>query len=258
MKPTEREPGASVDDTRVYTGSRDLGYKCWGVKPPEVDIEHYWAIRDPEKTRDQAETYHKLPDSASTVASPPQEDSPPGTKRKPGRPRKSPNINDDDRVKKATTPPPKTNENTRRSGADKVDDGNPNIGEQSRKTTASSFKPGRRGRGRPTVNGSLIEEISRVATKGTRKGAKRGRKPGPGNTENTSDIAETAGFTSMAKSRRRTPASTLTTKANTRQQTKSPVRGNAKVTKSKTKEERPSIHTMRTRARGPAESRETL
>lgn len=170
MKPTEREPGASVDDTRVYTGSRDLGYKCWGVKPPEVDIEDYWAIRDPEKTRDQAETYHKLPDSASTVASPPQEDSPPGTKRKPGRPRKSPKINDDDRVKKATTPPPKTNKTTRGSGPDKLDDGNLRISEQSRKTTRSSPKPGRRGRGRPAINQSLIEEIPRVATKGTRKG----------------------------------------------------------------------------------------
>lgn len=46
------EPGATLEDTRMYTKLKDGKYRYWGVKDFDMTMEEFWARNDPENTRE--------------------------------------------------------------------------------------------------------------------------------------------------------------------------------------------------------------
>lgn len=141
---TGPEPGATYEDIRIYSGNKRLGWKYWGVKPPDVDIDDYWVIRDPDRTRNLDETYRKKVASAPT----PEGTSPvavslPVAKRKPGRPRKSPRANQDNRAEKPGSQSAKFKGGIRRTPISEISSEYLEVVEQLTELPASPHRSGK-------------------------------------------------------------------------------------------------------------------
>ena len=252
----EPEPGAKNDDTRIYTGNRTLGYKYWGVKPDDVFIDDYWVIRDPRNTRYREATYQKLHDEAPVLDPPPRHDSPLHARRKRGRPKKSATCNVDH------------GDHGDNANLDSLINGN-GIAHPDQVLTSEigSSRSTKRRRGRPAGTSILLEGESTARTKAPtgvkpKPSAKRAKvttekmdTAGLGLARASSDVNNTADsvvLTPAATSKRSLSAKTRSTKRGVEPQTRPFIGSNGDVRKWKAREERPSTHTMRTRAQGAA------
>lgn len=244
------------------------------MKPPDVEIEDYWVIRDPENTRDLEETYREsLAPAAIPAAITPVAVSPPPAKRNPGRPRKTLRSNPNHRVKKPTTQGPDLDTNTRRSSASGSEADDFGVVKQPHSIKATGFDPEKRNRGRPAANLSFLAESPAAKARSPSSNAletatattrKRGR-PGRGSASDVtvpkripSDRAAKTGPPSTAtpqSSGRGRPGKPQSIRGSTEQQKGVNDQGKSKVTKLEVKKERLSTHNMRTRANGLAESR---
>ena len=46
------EPGATLEDCRIYTKLKNGKYRYWGVKDFDMTMEEFWARNDPDNTRE--------------------------------------------------------------------------------------------------------------------------------------------------------------------------------------------------------------
>ena len=277
------EPGASFDDIRVYTRRKNGGYKYWGVRADDMTLEEFWAKQDPGSTRFhdddlEVENRHK---SASLSRSPSPHIKAPAKR---GRPRGTPVLNANNRVKKSTKTSPPVNKTTRRSLASKLDAGNQNVAKQvqenrerptSSQNTRRSLATGKASKNQ-TSAAKETRNVKATAPSSSTKKIVRGAapRPGPEPAKSASKPAKKAQSTkapvpssSSERPRRGRPVKEAPTKGkpgrgrppkgtsakDSAEKQKTPaVKGNARILKSKQSKRpsEPSTHKMRTRARG--------
>ena len=269
----EPEPGATPNDVRVYTKLKSGEYKYWGIRDDDMEIEDFWAKFDPENTRYQDDNEDNPLDLGSARHDSPSNNSTPGISA-PSRSstrQKTPKINPQHRVQKSPSVTPQINKRTRRSLATKVGAGVAGLGGQVPGFPESTSK-GRRS----VAHLSTAEELDAHSTRprrsdtsakdppvqapGKSRGRGRPRKLQPTILEpsrpNTDFLSSTP-----AKRKRGRPAKTKVQSKSSAKQDRPAAESSAKITKPKQRKQRfqaPSIHAMRTRAKGPVSSSNML
>lgn len=277
------EPGASFDDIRVYTKRKNGGYKYWGVRAEDETLEEFWAKQDPGNTRshDDDPEVEDRHESASLPRSPSPHMKAPAKR---GRPRGTPVLNANNRVKKSTKTSTPVNKTTRRSLASKLDAGNQVVAKQvqenregptSSQNKSQSLATGKASKTQ-TKTARETNNLKAWALSSSTKKIVRGAapRPGPEPAMSASKPAKKAQSTkapvpssSSERPRRGRPVKETPTKGkpgrgrppkgtpakdSAEKQKTSAVKGNARITKSKQtrRPSEPSTHKMRTRARG--------
>ena len=266
----EPEPGATPNDVRIYTKLKSGEYKYWGVIDDDMDIEDFWAKFDPENTRyldDNEDNPLDLGsaenDSSSNVPKPRA-----SAAARLERRQKTPQIDREHRVRKPPSMPPRTNNRTRRSLAE-VGTGVAGLEKQVPDVPESTSKSRR-----PVAHLVSVEESDAHATRPRRSGTAknppvqsnpkprgrgRPRKAQPSILQPTgpnTDLTSTP-----AKRKRGRPAKTKIQSKPSAKQDRPAAESRAKITKPRQKKQRsqaPSVHAMRTRAKGPASSSNIL
>lgn len=265
-KPDEPEPGATASDVRVYTKLKNGQFKYWGVREDDMTIEDFWAKFDPENTRDHDDneegpinlvpaqtTLSANNPSSRTSASPRSTKSP-----------ETPQMCHQHRVRKSETVTPQASKRTRKSLATKVRAGLAGLDKQAPDILETT--PRSRGSAAPGAN----VERSYADTKGTRrsnaatgipaqapaklKARGRPRKVQSG-TPNPTHLNADVVPSSLAKRKRGRPAQTKSYSNTPANKHRPAAENNAKITKPNQRMQRspaPSVHAMRTRAKGPA------
>ena len=271
----EPEPGATVNDGRVYTKLRSGEFKYWGIMDDDMDEEDFWAKFDPENTRyqdDNADNPLELGSAENGFSSsnPTPRISADSVS---ARGQKTPQINREHRVRKSPSMPSRTNKRTRRSLAE-VGAGVAGLEKQVPDVPGSTSK-GRRPVAHPvsvvepdahatgprksgTAKNASAKNLSVQSSKKPR-GRGRPRKVQPSILEPTSPNIDTS--STPAKRKRGRPAKMIVQSKPSAKQDRSAAESKAKVTKPKQKKQRsqaPSIHAMRTRAKGPVSSTNIL
>ena len=261
----EPEPGATPNDVRVYTKLKNGEYKYWGIRDDDMDIEDFWAKFDPGNTRDQddnednpLELWSAENESASNNSTP-RINAAAGLERR----QKTPQINPQHRVRKSPSVTPQINKRTRKSLAAKVGAGIAGLDKQVPDVPESTSK-GRRS----VAHLATVEKSDAHATGPRRSGAAKnlpvqaqGKPRGRGRPRKVQPsilepICPNTDLTSStpAKRKRGRPAKTKFQSKSSTKQDRPAAESNAKITKSKQRKQRsqaPSIHAMRTRAKGP-------
>lgn len=236
----EPEPGATPDDVRVYTKLKNGEYKYWGIRDDDMDIEDFWAKFDPENTRYQDDNEDNPLDLGSAEnESSSHNPTPPvsaaaGLKRR----QKTPQINPQHRVRKSPSVTPQSNKRTRKSLAAKVGAGIAGLDKQVPGTGAA----------KDASSPNLPVQIS-----GKPRGRGRPRKAQPSIPEPSCPNTDLTPSTPVKRKRGR-PAKTMVQSKSSAKQDRPAAESKAKIAKPKQKKQRsqaPSIHAMRTRAKGP-------
>ena len=266
----EPEPGATPNDVRVYTKLRNGEYKYWGIRDDDMDIEDFWAKFDPENTRYQDDNEdNPLVIGSAETASPSNIPTPRISAASVlERRQKTPQVNSQHRVRKSPSVTPQINKRTRRSMDAKMGAGPPGLDERvpdvpestskSRRSVAhlatvedsdtQATRPRRSGAGKNTSAKDLP-----VQALGKPRGRGRPRKVQPSILEPTCPNADLTSST-PAKRKRGRPAKAKVQPKSLAKLDRPTAESNAKITKPKQRKQRsqaPSVHAMRTRAKGP-------
>ena len=236
----EPEPGATSNDVRIYTKLKSGEFKYWGVIDDDMDMEDFWAKFDPDNTRYQDDNEDDPLELGSAETASPSNKLTPRVSAATGleRRQKTPQINPQHRVRKSPSVTPQINKRTRKSLAAKVGAGIAGLNERTPVTGAANNTLGigkPRGRGRP------------------RKAEARNAEPPGPNIDLTSSTP--------AKRKRGRPAKTKAKSVPSAKQDRPAAESNSKITKLKRRKQSfqaPSIHAMRTRAKGPVSSSKML
>ncbi|KAM0805761.1 hypothetical protein BDR22DRAFT_816646 [Usnea florida] len=265
----EPEPGATPNDNRVYTKLKSGEFKYWGIRDDDMKIEDFWAKFDPENTRLQDDNEDNpldlgLPENGSSSNNPtPRTSADSGS----AKVQKIPQIDREHRGQISPSVPPRTNKRARRSlaevgggvvGLDKQVSDVPESTSKSRRPVAhlinveesDAHATGPRRRG--TAMKTSAKKPS-VQSSGKPRGRGRPRKVQPSILEPTSSNIDLTSST-PAKRKRGRPAKTKNQSKPSAKQGRPAAESKAKITKPKQKKQRsqaPSIHAMRTRAKGP-------
>ena len=234
----EPEPGATPNDVRVYTKLKSGEFKYWGIRDDDMEIEDFWAKFDPENTRYQDDNEDNPVDLGSTENESSSNNHTPhvNAAARLGRRQKTPQINPQHRVRKSPSLTPQINKRTRQSLAAKVGTEIAGLGEKTPGTSAAK-------------NTSALP----VQTSGKPKVRGRPRKAPPSVPEPTFPNIDLTPST-PAKRKRGRPAKTKSQSKSSAKQDRPAAESNAKITKPKQRKQKtqaPSIHAMRTRAKGP-------
>ena len=271
------EPGATEQDTRIYTKFMDGKYKYWGVQDLDMTMEEFWARNDPDNTRERIANQDSGPLQAPAQLSSSKNPSPrPHTASISKRRRKAPEVNKKYKVAKPAMVTPAGKKGIRKSLAGKIEGRDLGSYEQARDIANSTTKgptvatnplgptwPGKADRSQ-TISGVN----SSTSTPSTMKTAARGRprKIQPGVVDPSPRKAadwHTSRTENPPKRKRGRPAKEKQPTKSQRshephkKQTRPQAENKAKVTKSRLKKDRltaPSFHKMRTRARGRVEN----
>lgn len=253
------------DDIRVYTRVGSGPFKFWGVRDEDETTEEFWAKHDPEDTRHKEAAGVIGPSGTfepfeNALEARPPRDKTPVTHR---QLRQARQVKGGHRVKKPAAPtPPQLNRRTRRSLKSKQQVGYQVNLDQARgnaMNVLSDDRPTRRqqatrARKRQEEPGALNTSSSKLtpckAAKTSQAGP-RTRKPTRITSlpENRATLQQHRQSQSQA-SAKRTPRKDI------KMGQRTPGEANAKIkkrTKSTQPSAAPSMHSMRTRARGPAE-----
>ena len=274
------EPGATNEDLRVYTYLGGNEYKYWGVRSLDETLEEFWARNDPAYTREHITANNPRPLPAPARPTSSKSPSPPPHAGSRSRRRaKAPEFNLKHRVAKPTIVSPASKKGIQKTLASKVEGRSQEIFEQSRvpadnSTKEPTFPMNPWGTGRPdeaerpqTISGVNSSMSTPSSTQKAARG--RPRKIHPIITDSsppkTADWLTSKAEDPSKRERGRPAKEKYPTKSPnshrsnmSNEEHQGPVsESKAKVTKSKSKNERPiapSVHTMRTRAKGPAEN----
>ena len=267
------EPGATDHDMRIYTDLGNGEYRYWGVKDLDMTMEEFWARIDPENTRERSPDNPPGPLPGRNIPTSIKSPSPPHTSFRSKRRGKAPEFNLKNRVAKPNIVTPASKKGIRKSLASKIEGRGSEIFEQSRiladnPTKEPTVPMNPWGTERPdeaerpqTISGVKSSMSTLPATKKAARG--RPRKTQPDITD--SSPPKTADWLMSRaedppKRKRGRPAKEKQPKKShepNKKQERPEAENKAKVTKSKLKMDRlsaPSLHKMRTRARGPAEN----
>ena len=243
----EPEPGATSNDVRIYTKLRSGEYKYWGVIDDDMDIEDFWAKFDPEDTRYQDDNADNPLDLELTENKTSSNNPTPraGAAAASARRQKTPQIDPQHRVRKSPSVTPQTNRRTRKSLAARVDAGITGLDERAPRTVA--------------VKDNSAKNLP-IQASGIPRGRGRPRKAQPSTPEpsrpNTNHVTLT-----QVKRKRGRPAKTKVQPKPLAKHDRPAAESRAKITKPKQKKQSsqaPSVHAMRTRAKGPVSRPNTL
>ena len=266
----EPEPGATSNDVRIYTKLKSGEYKYWGVIEDDMDMEDFWAKFDPEDTRYQDDNEDNPLDIGSAETASPSNIPTPriGVASGVERRQKTPQRNPQHRVQKSPSVTPQINKRTRRSlgakegaeiaGPDKQVRDVPESSSKSRRSVAhlATVEESDAHATRPRRSGAAKNTSAKnppVQTPGKPRGRGRPRKVQPSILEPTFPSTDLTSSTS-AKRKRGRPAKTKSQSKSSAKPDRPAAEGKAKITKPKQRKRRsqaPSIHAMRTRAKGP-------
>ena len=262
----EPEPGATPNDVRVYTKLKSGEYKYWGIRDDDMEIEDFWAKFDPENTRYQDDNEDNPLDLGSARHGSPSKYSAPGISAASGSSMRqgTPKNNHQHRVQKSPSVTPQINKRTRRPLATKVGAGIAGFDEHVPEFPERASKGRRSG-----AHLATVEKLDAHATRPRRSGtsAKNPLVQAPGKPRGRGrprkvrpDILEPScpntDFTlsTPAKRKRGRPAKESSQSKSSAKQDRPAAESTARITKPKQRKQRspaPSIHGMRTRAKGP-------
>jgi len=261
------------NDIRIYTRAKAGQLKFWGVIDDDETMEEFWAKHDPEDTRLQepAEEVKSRGASNQVVKAPeatPHEKSP--VRRRQSK--RASKINSSHRITKPAASTSLVNKSTRRSlGSTKDIEHQEKLNQMQKDTTPASSNDGptrRRGAARAPErqempvgqNGNSRMKPPPFKPVRTSKAAARTRQAAPRKSlpEGPKEAPQAVKDATPPQRRQgQTPAKAKPTPRKRIEKERTPgVKGNARVTKSKRATKppaAPSVHTMRTRARGSAE-----
>lgn len=249
---------AEDQELRIYTLVDGGEHRFWGTKPLGMGIDDFWYKYDPEvkryEDRQQETPVNPNAPTGPLIGEPPR--SLPSANKVAAKSRtgqRTSEINPTHRTKKSTTKSPKVNKSTRRSLANKVDAGHPELEGQIRdvKVITSAHANSRTTRAKTAGIASSAQQEGPTEDGGSPPSKlPRGRPTAKAKAAPKDD-------TSHPKRPRGRPATKgMTTESPPKQKSIPAVKGNARVTKSSQAERRPSApstHKMRTRREGPAE-----
>ena len=264
--PNEPEPGATTNDVRVYTKLKNGEYKYWGIRDDDMEIEDFWAKFDPDNTRyeDDNEENPMDPVPAQITSSTNNPSPRASVSPRPTRSQNTPQINAKHRVRKSATVTPQASKRTRKSLATKVSAGLAGLDKQVPEIQKTTSRSRRSAAHLATVERSDAHakgpKESDAATStptqalGKAKGRGRPRNVQSGVPDSTNLNADVV-TPSPAKRKPGRPAQTKPASKISAKQDRPAAESNAKITKPKQRTQRtlaPSIHAMRTRAKGSA------
>lgn len=263
------------NDIRIYTRAKSGELKFWGVREDDQTMEEFWAGHDPEGIRLQEPAEEVEPrDSLDQIEQAP-EATPPRRKSlvKYRQSRRTPEIRSTRRVQKPSAPPSPVNKNTRRSLGSRKD-----IEHQERSNHAQKDTTAASSSGRPTRTQGVARYPERQEIPIGQKRKPKAKAPPPKPARSSRATARTRQVTPITfypEAPKKVPQAVEDTRALKRRPSQAPakakitprkeirkkqrtpvVQGNAKVKKQKKEKQppaAPSVHTMRTRARGSAE-----
>lgn len=252
------------NDIRIYTRAESGELKFWGVREDDQTMEAFWARHDPEGIRLQEPAEEVEPRDSPDHNEQIPEAAPPRSKSlvKRRQSRRKPKIKSTRRVQKPAPPPSPVNEKTRRSLGSRKDIEYQERSDHAQKDPTAASSSDRPTRTQGVVNLSERQEVSII-----QKGKSKAKAPAPRPVRRSRATARTRQFTptkSYPKAPRKAARAVEDIAALKRRPSKAPakakltpvVQGNAKVTKPEKVRKpsaAPSIHTMRTRARGSPE-----
>ncbi len=262
------------DDIRMYTRAMSGTIKFWGVRDEDETIDEFWARSDPEDTRHQEPTEGagspglRAQIESTQEARSPREKTPVPRRRS----KQASQASGSHKVKKPAATSSPVNRNTRKSLGSRKEIEHRVKSDQAREGATEILSSDRPTRRQQAARAPKRQEVSAGQDTSNSKATPpkpaktsqaraRTRKAAPitplpeGPSKNVQAVDE---ITLQKHRRGQAPAKAKPTprkKTDTKQQTPV-VRGNAKITKRKKASQpsaAPSVHTMRTRARGSAE-----
>ncbi|MCJ1449751.1 hypothetical protein MMC28_000079 [Mycoblastus sanguinarius] len=273
-----RDPatGAFYKDIRVYTRTETGEYKFWGVLEDGTTMEEFWAKHDPGNQRKQNQTGEDAGDLYTNLSTGSHQrlSSNGRPAAKSPRRQKTPEINPNHQVIKSIGKSSLAKKNnTRKHLASKVTAGNQKITIEARDLQGNTYTSRNPVQSKAAPESSLpqkmqnIEGISKSASSGSSRtlnaprALRQKRDVAIGKSQRAADdvqdVEDSTQSLHSRRSQRRTPAKTKPTKGRPKKQKPSVIKGDSRVTKSRKSTKQlviPSSHSMRTRARGPAEA----
>ena len=277
------EPDATVDDIRIYTKLENGEYKYWGVQDFDETMEQFWARIDPDNTREQIANQDYVPLPTLTKLTPSKNPPPRTCTASSSKGRQEIPEDPEYGVTKPAMVTPASKKSIRKSLAGEIEDRDSIIDKQIRDTSNSSTKEptvvtnvlGIRWLDQAEMSQNISDVNSSTSIPSTTKSVGRGRprkiqsgivdlaSSNPANWPmSTREDPPKRKRGRPAKEKYPIKSQDLPRSYGSNEKQKGPKAENkAKVTKPKPKNERPiapSIHKMRTRARGPAENLQRL
>ncbi|MCJ1449753.1 hypothetical protein MMC28_000081 [Mycoblastus sanguinarius] len=271
---TGPEPGASYDDTRVYTHTKEGGYRYWGVREPGMSIQQFWAIHDPENSRNLvcSQVTEEKDTSISGGCSGQRPKTSIKTTAKSKRSQQKAGASSKYEIKKSTRPSLADKRNTRRSLAKEIENRHANVlslAQNNRDQVNSSKRPIQsRGSVKPPAAKKPPNKIDsskptvylpQISTQTSQQSRSRGSHVPRANPSSLAEKIQENVVTAPLLPRKRHQGRTSTKpksarKASKEQKTQA-VRGEPRVSKARKLIMQSSMpsHPMRTRAKGPAD-----
>ena len=265
----EPEPGATTKDIRIYTKLGGGEYRYWGVQDLDETMEEFWARIDPDNTRGRLAN-GILPAPAIPTSSKSASPRPNTASRSNGR-RKAPTVNSKHRVEKPAIVTQGRQKGIRKALPNKIEGKVLGMYDQTQDLANGTTQeptvatvslgpswPDKAGSSHPT------NCVSNSTSKTTARGRVRqmhpeivDSSPPDAADRRTSTTGNPPKFKRGRPAKQEQPTKSQRSHELSKKQRRPPAENKAKVTKSKLKMDRPtapSIHKMRTRARGSAEN----